>query len=119
VNIFNAIYTVGSVSEVTEPEFTGKSDIFLKPGFVFELIFALFLGFFILFSDFFKEVGDGLGFDRTVAANVSMARINVNLDVCDSSAILTAIVLFFHQDVHLVHGVHGPIFFDVVRKWFS
>ena len=43
----------------------------------------------------------------------------INFDVCNSSTILPPIVLFFHQDVHLIYGVHGAILFDVVGKWLS
>ena len=37
----------------------------------------------------------------------------------NSGAILATVVLFFHQDVHLIYGVHRPIFFNIIRKGLS
>ena len=48
-----------------------------------------------------------------------MARFDVDLDVRDSRSILAPVVLFFHEDVHPVHGIHGAVFFDVVGERLS
>ena len=48
-----------------------------------------------------------------------MTGFHVDLDVGDAGAILATIVLFLHEDVHLIHGVHRSILLNVIRKWFS
>lgn len=48
-----------------------------------------------------------------------MPRFMIYFNVGDTCAILPPVVLFFHQDIHLVDGIHGAILIDVVGKGFA
>jgi hypothetical protein len=64
-------------------------------------------------------VGDRLRLDGTIAADIAMSGFYVNFDVGYSRSVLPAIVLFFHENIHLVHGIGRAILFDVIGEWLS
>src|SRR5688572_27095236 len=98
-----------TISKMTKPKLSGKGTVLLKPLLLPEFVLSFLLCFLIFLSDFFKEVGDGLAFDGTITANVTVSGFDVDLDVCDAGAVLTPVMLFLHQDVHLIHGVGRTI----------
>src|SRR6478736_1578639 len=119
MNIFNAVHAVCAISKMTQPQFTRKSYFFFKPVFILKLIFSFFLSFNVFLTDFLEEVGNGLGFYGTITTDIPKPWLLINLDIGNSSSILTTIVLLFHEDVHLVHGVSCAIFFDVIGERLS
>src|SRR5688500_8565354 len=104
---------------MSKPKFARRRHILFKPTLIAQLLFSFFLRLLIFLSDFFEQVGYWLGFNRTVSANVSVSGVNVNFYVCNSGAVLTAIVLFLHKDVHLIDGIHWTVLFDVIGERLS
>jgi hypothetical protein len=86
---------------------------------IFEFLFAFFLSLLIFLANFLEEGCYGLGLDGAIATKEPEAWLLINFDVGDSGPVLPSIVLLFHQNIHLVHGVGGAIFFDVVGKWLA
>jgi hypothetical protein len=60
-----------------------------------------------------------LTFYRPVAAEEAVSGFLIYFNVSDAGTILPTIVLFFHQNVHLINGERGAIFIDVIGKWFA
>ncbi len=114
VYVLDAVYTVGAITQMAQPEFATKCYFLLEPLFVEKFVFAFLLRPFILLAYLFKEMRYGLRFDGSVAAYVPVAGISVDLDVGNTGAVLAAIVLFLHQYVHLVHGIRRAILIDVI-----
>src|SRR5688572_5858142 len=119
MNVFNAVHPVSSISKVSQPKFTRKGDVLLQPAFVLKFLFSFLLSLLVLLTDFLKERCDRLGFYGSVSADISSSGFDVNFYVCNSCSILAAIMLFLHQDIHLIYGVHWAILFDVIRERFS
>ena len=68
--------------------------------------------------DLREQVFNGLVGDGTRSAQVAVSRRNRQLDVGQAHAVLAAVALFFHQEVHLVQAVKGrPIMVDVILQW--
>src|SRR5690606_6038368 len=114
MDVLNTINTVSAVAKVTQPKFTGESNILFEPVFVSEFILPGLLRFPVFFSDFLKEVGYWLGFYRAISADVSVAWFNVDFDVGNTCAVLAPVMLFFHEDVHPVHGIGWAVLFNII-----
>src|SRR5260370_40026813 len=91
----------------------------LQPLLVTKFSFAFLLCFLVFFCNFFEKMSNRLGFDRTIAAKESESWFLIDFYVGNTRAILPPIVLFLHEDVHLVHAIGGPIFFDVIVEGLS
>src|SRR5690349_13189306 len=114
MNIFDAVQSVRSISQMPQPKFTGKGDIRLQPMFIPELFLSRLLSLLVFFSDLLEEMGYGLGLYRTISADIPATRFNIDFDIRHSGAILPTVVLLFHEDVHPVHGISRSVFFNVV-----
>ena len=64
-----------------------------------------------------EEVGDGLGCHASEAVHEGIARFCIEFDGGDACAILSPIVLFFHQEVQLVEAVErAPLLLHVIGE---
>jgi hypothetical protein len=116
MDIFDAVHPVRTVPEVAQPDFTRKRHILLEPLFVLPSAGIRLKGFPVFLAYFLEKIRDGLFLDGTITADVPVTRLNVDLDVCNSRAILTPVMLLFHQDVHLVHRESRAVLVEKVRK---
>ena len=104
--------------QMAQKDFSGKSKLLLQPFCVFEFVALVLLGIGETPQDLRKQVFNGLLGDGTRSAEVAVSRWNRQLHVGEAHAILPAVPLFFHQEVHLVQAIKGrPIMVDVILKW--
>ena len=74
--------------------------------------------FFDLFSYLSKEICDRLGGDASEAVHERITGFRVEFDGGDPCAILSPVMLFFHQEVQLVQAVERtPLLLHVVGEW--
>jgi hypothetical protein len=100
---FDAVFPMCPVSEVSEPDFTGKGDIFFQPIGVAEGIVASeFFGLFVLLGDFVKDIIDRGSIYRPIPADVSGSGLGVDFDIRHPCPILTSVDLLLHQDIKSV-----------------
>ena len=65
--------------------------------------------------DLIKNILRWILFDGARSGNVTLSRIHVELNVRYPRTILTTIVLFFHEQVHLIDAIQrSAVLFEVV-----
>ena len=114
VAVFNLIFPKRSVPQVTQEQFAGEGKVVLEGDGVLKLFGSEVLE---PPHDLFEEILNGAGIHRAHARDVSLSWVDVEFDVGQPRAVLPAVVLLFHQQVHFVEPIEGrTVLVDVVLK---
>ena len=114
VAIFNLILPKSSIAEVAQKQLPREGVVFLKrhgvpQGRRFEVLEPP--------HDFLEQILDGARIDGPHTGDVTLARIDVELDVRQPGTVLASVVLFLHQQVHLVEPVkRGAVLLHIVLQ---
>src|SRR5690606_12669094 len=118
---FDAVFTMGAVSEMAQPDLSGKSHIFFKPIAVQEgFLSSEFFRLSVLFGNFSENRIYSLRLDRPITADVAGSWFSSNLNIGHPCPILSAVDLLLHQHIQFVSGIHGgPIFINIILEGFA
>jgi hypothetical protein len=106
---FNTIFPVGAVSQMTEPNSAGKSNIFLQP---LRLSIILPIGFSclsVLCGNLGEDARNRLWIDRPVSADIPKPRFDIYLDIDNPCPVLTAVMLLF-PSADIAYLLHRQVF---------
>jgi hypothetical protein len=116
--VLQVVLPEGPIAKMPHEELTGKALVPLQPVHIlqeFRIADVVEVGI-----DVVEDVLDGLGADGAIAADVAVARLDIELDVRYSGSVLTSIVLLFHQEIELVEAVERrPVLLEVVVEGLS
>ena len=116
---FNGVAAVGTIAQVTQKYLAGKTYVLLQVIDVFEggrvfVVNGLELGI-----DLIEDVLGWVLLNGARARDVAISGLHVEFDIGNSGAVLAAVVLLFHQQMHFVEAPQGrSVFVEVVLQWF-
>ena len=114
VAVFNLVFPKGAVAQVAQEQLAGEGKVVLQSNGVLELFRCEVLE---TPHDLFEEILDGASIHGSHARDVTLSGVDVEFDVGQTGAVLPAVVLLFHQQVHFVQPVEGrAVLVDVVLK---
>jgi hypothetical protein len=117
---FDAVFSKGSVAQMSQKEFPCKSEIFFEVLGVFKQGGVFGCSFVDFGEDVAKHFLYGTGTDGAFSGNVPFPGFHVEFDIGNTGPVLSTVVLFLHQEVKLVQAVEGrSVFFYVVVKGFE
>ena len=102
VAVLDIVLAKRAVAQVPQEQLAGEGVVVLKRHRVLELLGGKVLE---AAHDLAEQVLDGARVHRAHSGDVALAGIHVQLDVGQPRAVLAAVVLLFHQQVHLVEAV--------------
>ena len=118
--VLNAVAPEGAIAQMAEKQFTCEGKIVLEP---FGILNMLGVGLELLFEaliDGPEYVLDGRGRVGPSATYVAVTRADVELYVGEARAILSAVMLLLHKEIHLVEPVEAcTVLVLVILKWFQ
>ena len=117
VHPFNGVPAVRAVAQVAEKDLAGEGVFPLEPIGVFEALWVVLPGVGKPAHYLREEVFDRLLGRGPGAAQIALARRYVEFDVGQAHAVLPAVALLLHQEVHLVQAIESrPVGVDVVLE---
>ena len=115
VYVFDVVLAEGAVAQVAEEDFAGELDVLLHPFRIVELVRMTVRDGRNPVGDLLEDVLDRGVAVRTDTVDVDVAVFGIELDVGQPGTVLSPVVLFFHQQVHLVEPVEvRAVFLPVV-----
>ena len=115
MDVFDVVLTEGAVTQMAQKNFAGELHVLFHPFRIVEFVRMTVRDGGNTIGDLLENVFDRSVAIRTDAVDVDIAVFGIELDVGQPGSVLPPVVLFFHQQVHLVESVKSrAVFLPVV-----
>ena len=117
MHIRNTTLARSRITQVSHIQFTGKRQAFLRIISIMELFGSKIFKITVHRSEY---LGNGTSSQSSLSKHIFFTRICLKLHTSQSRSFLSAVMLFFHQQIQLVKPVHPrAILFLIIFKWFQ